>query len=173
MIGPPMVPLYCWFLYGTFVLSTGSTAFHRLSRKFPTNVPFNWLVPDLVIAFTCTPDERPCVASKRLEMNWNSAIASLLYRDWLPVPRFEVTCRPSTLSWNSRTSTRSCTGSEPCALVRLPGARDRKSTRLNSSHGYISSAVFCLKKKNKIRGRLHVLDLENRQHGLRVPVVHE
>src|SRR2546422_11752260 len=25
---------------------------------------------------------------------------------------------------------------------------DRKSTRLNSSHGYISYAVFCLKKKN-------------------------
>src|SRR2546422_7532682 len=28
-----------------------------------------------------------------------------------------------------------------------PGQRDRKSTRLNSSHGYISYAVFCLKKK--------------------------
>src|SRR2546422_5138593 len=27
--------------------------------------------------------------------------------------------------------------------------RDRKSTRLNSSHGYISYAVFCLKKKKK------------------------
>src|SRR2546429_6751231 len=27
---------------------------------------------------------------------------------------------------------------------------DRKSTRLNSSHGYISYAVFCLKKKTKI-----------------------
>src|SRR2546422_8580737 len=26
---------------------------------------------------------------------------------------------------------------------------DRKSTRLNSSHGYISYAVFCLKKKNR------------------------
>src|SRR2546422_5955210 len=28
-----------------------------------------------------------------------------------------------------------------------PRNRDRKSTRLNSSHGYISYAVFCLKKK--------------------------
>src|SRR5687768_18228202 len=28
-------------------------------------------------------------------------------------------------------------------------AIDRKSTRLNSSHGYISYAVFCLKKKKK------------------------
>src|SRR2546422_9643798 len=27
--------------------------------------------------------------------------------------------------------------------------QDRKSTRLNSSHGYISYAVFCLKKKKK------------------------
>src|SRR5205809_2558102 len=27
--------------------------------------------------------------------------------------------------------------------------RDRKSTRLNSSHGYISYAVFCLKKKTQ------------------------
>src|SRR2546422_3993978 len=33
--------------------------------------------------------------------------------------------------------------------------RDRKSTRLNSSHGYISYAVFCLKKKkNKIQSTL-------------------
>src|SRR2546422_2291370 len=36
--------------------------------------------------------------------------------------------------------------------ARAGGARalqDRKSTRLNSSHGYISYAVFCLKKKKK------------------------
>src|SRR5687768_17704696 len=34
------------------------------------------------------------------------------------------------------------------ALVQsLSIAEDRKSTRLNSSHGYISYAVFCLKKK--------------------------
>src|SRR2546422_6008741 len=32
-----------------------------------------------------------------------------------------------------------------CALQKAQ--RDRKSTRLNSSHGYISYAVFCLKKK--------------------------
>src|SRR2546422_4260653 len=30
---------------------------------------------------------------------------------------------------------------------RMFAGRDRKSTRLNSSHGYISYAVFCLKKK--------------------------
>src|SRR2546422_9597914 len=43
--------------------------------------------------------------------------------------------------------------SDPAYLVEVfgaviaAGARDRKSTRLNSSHGYISYAVFCLKKK--------------------------
>src|SRR2546429_2682815 len=33
-------------------------------------------------------------------------------------------------------------------LLAAVSGRDRKSTRLNSSHGYISYAVFCLKKKN-------------------------
>src|SRR2546429_5782197 len=34
-------------------------------------------------------------------------------------------------------------------IVGVAAPRDRKSTRLNSSHGYISYAVFCLKKKNQ------------------------
>src|SRR5687768_18569543 len=34
------------------------------------------------------------------------------------------------------------------AVDGLAAQTDRKSTRLNSSHGYISYAVFCLKKKN-------------------------
>src|SRR2546422_5283436 len=34
--------------------------------------------------------------------------------------------------------------------------QDRKSTRLNSSHGYISYAVFCLKKKKQIETRSHL-----------------
>src|SRR2546422_4220440 len=37
-----------------------------------------------------------------------------------------------------------------------PGGQDRKSTRLNSSHGYISYAVFCLKKKKKTRKNTHI-----------------
>src|SRR2546422_6103551 len=39
----------------------------------------------------------------------------------------------------------------PCIIPR-----DRKSTRLNSSHGYISYAVFCLKKKKK--NRINIAD---------------
>src|SRR2546429_7565223 len=43
----------------------------------------------------------------------------------------------------------------PCrddhALHLALDRQDRKSTRLNSSHGYISYAVFCLKKKKKAK----------------------
>src|SRR3712207_8441634 len=43
---------------------------------------------------------------------------------------------------------------EPRRGVRqVVTARDRKSTRLNSSHANISYAVFCLKKKNEIAPR--------------------
>src|SRR5216684_8286391 len=42
---------------------------------------------------------------------------------------------------------RRCCTDRPAATGAANG--DRKSTRLNSSHGYISYAVFCLKKKKK------------------------
>src|SRR2546422_2658779 len=40
---------------------------------------------------------------------------------------------------------------------KLVAPLDRKSTRLNSSHGYISYAVFCLKKKKKKEKNEHTL----------------
>src|SRR2546429_4891632 len=54
-----------------------------------------------------------------------------------------------------------------CCLICIPSftvathrcqssvRRDRKSTRLNSSHGYISYAVFCLKKKKNQQHNTH------------------
>src|SRR5438034_1619853 len=53
-----------------------------------------------------------------------------------------------------RTAPRRETTAGPLNLPRYRAihpcrARDRKSTRLNSSHTVISYAVFCLKKKNK------------------------
>src|SRR5438876_1774736 len=42
---------------------------------------------------------------------------------------------------------------EPRNRADERGARDRKSTRLNSSHPSISYAVFCLKKKKKNKTR--------------------
>src|SRR2546429_5181414 len=40
---------------------------------------------------------------------------------------------------------------QPCVMMI---GKDRKSTRLNSSHGYISYAVFCLKKKKNKAGKI-------------------
>src|SRR2546428_6656231 len=47
-------------------------------------------------------------------------------------------------------NTRTSTDRPTLPWINRP-ARDRKSTRLNSSHDQISYAVFCLKKKTKIR----------------------
>src|SRR6266852_8884393 len=59
-------------------------------------------------------------------------IYTLSLHDALPISPRIAPCRSSAASgWNG------CAG------------RDRKSTRLNSSHGSISYAVFCLKKKKK------------------------
>src|SRR2546422_4014321 len=41
------------------------------------------------------------------------------------------------------------TTTDPPVTYLDNAVRDRKSTRLNSSHGYISYAVFCLKKKKQ------------------------
>src|SRR2546422_5308883 len=45
--------------------------------------------------------------------------------------------------------------------------RDRKSTRLNSSHGYISYAVFCLKKKKRSHPHTEQLHATAKQAPLR------
>src|SRR2546422_3873719 len=46
------------------------------------------------------------------------------------------------------------TGTDPALAFGTAPLLDRKSTRLNSSHGYISYAVFCLKKNNELLLRL-------------------
>src|SRR2546426_4419999 len=51
------------------------------------------------------------------------------------------------------------------AAAAGPDSRDRKSTRLNSSHLVISYAVFCLKKKKKIKqDKMNVERYKRRQH---------
>src|SRR2546429_5328606 len=63
-------------------------------------------------------------------------------------PAGHATVPPSFLSWAypipRRIVMRLAMGG---CVARASANRDRKSTRLNSSHGYISYAVFCLKKK--------------------------
>src|SRR3972149_8410067 len=62
----------------------------------------------------------------------------------------------------------------PIRFVRNRSARprralDRKSTRLNSSHGYISYAVFCLKKKKKRKKKERTNSHESRQDACTMP----
>src|SRR5688572_31888179 len=63
---------------------------------------------------------------------------------------------------NATASTRSfAPGSNVLSCVAdptTPPLKDRKSTRLNSSHSQISYAVFCLKKKKKKNYTLHLND---------------
>src|SRR5687768_17915010 len=47
---------------------------------------------------------------------------------------------------------------------RIQRLQDRKSTRLNSSHGYISYAVFCLKKKKNNHITKRILRKTNNNH---------
>src|SRR5438105_5335012 len=72
-------------------------------------------------------------------------IYTLSLHDALPIsPRGAAhsRCGFSMLAWEASSR---CRRSQPW---RTP---DRKSTRLNSSHEWISYAVFCLKKKNETR----------------------
>src|SRR2546429_6673579 len=75
-------------------------------------------------------------------------IYTLSLHDALPI--FQA-CWTGWSPWALRPSI--VTMSLPAALLmnvtQLRAHGDRKSTRLNSSHGYISYAVFCLKKKKK------------------------
>src|SRR2546422_4007963 len=72
-------------------------------------------------------------------------IYTLSLHDALPISSMNrMSPAPSEVSMPTRSPGRSSTGPD---VVRMLTPRDRKSTRLNSSHGYISYAVFCLKKK--------------------------
>src|SRR5687768_17841319 len=53
-----------------------------------------------------------------------------------------------------------CTSAPARCLIAYLPSPDRKSTRLNSSHGYISYAVFCLKKKKKSKTLLSIHTLK-------------
>src|SRR2546430_13041256 len=57
---------------------------------------------------------------------------------------FRSSCTSSSMLWWPPSAV--CTAHWPGTLAH----RDRKSTRLNSSHSQISYAVFCLKKKKRV-----------------------
>src|SRR2546422_8377101 len=95
------------------------------------------------------PPRSPLFPSTPLSRSLEMPAERLVVFDRLPDPGLEpvgeaaVQLRPRPLE-HAPVRGRSCTAASPT---------DRKSTRLNSSHGYISYAVFCLKKKKKKKGK--------------------
>src|SRR5437764_10945914 len=78
-----------------------------------------------------------------------SEIYTLSLHDALPISSLTMPpeISPYTTACTSRSTRKdSCGRSITAQVITLP-MRDRKSTRLNSSHRCISYAVFCLKKK--------------------------
>src|SRR2546428_12758153 len=70
-------------------------------------------------------------------------IYTLPLHDALPISTSKRSGRPSAAT------SRPPSSSFPAIPIGSASKRDRKSTRLNSSHDQISYAVFCLKKKMK------------------------
>src|SRR5207253_10788699 len=82
-----------------------------------------------------------------------SALYTLSLHDALPI-LFAVSCISTMkVEWPramlSEAPTRAKIRSTRPSFASRAGTKDRKSTRLNSSHVAISYAVFCLKKKNQ------------------------
>src|SRR5258705_8724455 len=76
-------------------------------------------------------------------------IYTLSLHDALPIwPSMELTAKGSSVPASPRPRLE-CGGASGAHPERRALPRDRKSTRLNSSHLGISYAVFCLKKKKK------------------------
>src|SRR5256885_5649979 len=75
--------------------------------------------------------------------------SELARRRELARERLVVESQPDRASTQGRWGAGSRTTTSPASLGPTTAPRDRKSTRLNSSHLVISYAVFCLKKKRR------------------------
>src|SRR2546422_8305108 len=83
---------------------------------------------------------------------YTTLFRSLTDRSWVVASSANSRVGDQTNPLVRRSDRRSC-GSIETVKGSFPDT-DRKSTRLNSSHGYISYAVFCLKKKKNRRSAL-------------------
>src|SRR5438105_10246149 len=80
-------------------------------------------------------------------------IYTLSLHDALPIssPETEFAAGPSLCDSRASTSIHQKPSLDSAQSTKSFFHRDRKSTRLNSSHEWISYAVFCLKKKKKTK----------------------
>src|ERR1041385_9451034 len=139
---------------GPFAISTlpMSSGLKSLNREIELE-PKSWLVgPEAKFASTRIPStytsgwlESEKLDAPRMRMRDPDPTAPVA--GWIRTPA----ARPFNRLWTSLMGVACVTLAASMCETALPSARDRKSTRLNSSHGYISYAVFCLKKKKKTK----------------------
>src|SRR2546422_10532951 len=152
------------YLVSRFVRFWGPQAFYKRSRCCPS-----WTLPALFAADLPVPKlhgrthdlehpvrRRQLVATvQRLRVAPPAGRHHIHKRHVLPLRRPLPPERMELTAFQMRQTRMPLDAAEqlaedlPRPVIVLFGAReqDRKSTRLNSSHGYISYAVFCLKKK--------------------------
>src|SRR5256886_11313982 len=122
------------------------------------------------------PSAARTVSSSRIATNVRISLIAWILQQEQQVAQAEQTLRISLLR-DCRAQVIERTGVVALELARQRAAperigveRDRKSTRLNSSHSQISYAVFCLKKKRSfsattVRRRRAALATESEWHG--------
>src|SRR5437870_8371518 len=99
-----------------------------------------------LLSYTATPEIYPLSLHDALPISAGAG-EKILAKHPLVGPIQVVDLNPAVASIGDVQLWRGLAGVDPDRVGSLEGARDRKSTRLNSSHVAISYAVFCLKKK--------------------------
>src|SRR2546422_3442094 len=135
--------------------STAQTTRSSLSEpSFFLEISATWATKVLNDSCTAMPRERPSAGGLPQPAFCAASSSAALWRGCLP--------RSARRSWKGSLFVARATSSRKHSVAKAvcvepterhhctgtPSFGDRKSTRLNSSHGYISYAVFCLKKKN-------------------------
>src|SRR2546429_7096446 len=88
------------------------------------------------------------------DLDWREQIARAIRvsrHSTVPLPADDQHCWIEIGAGHGEMTRHLLASGSPVTAIELDpslACSDRKSTRLNSSHGYISYAVFCLKKKN-------------------------
>src|SRR5690606_40060586 len=96
------------------------------------------------------------------------ALLMLVALVWMPAWETRAQQRNG---WQAQEKLRTWISANEPAIRQVQASRDRKSTRLNSSHVKNSYAVFCLKKKKKILNRIHKIRSRYTQRDTNISIV--